>query len=536
VVAQSLGQGRVFVWIWGIVAAATCLLIVGYLAAAPQNHSRQQTTAPDITRPDIVFVQTPEVVSGPLSQQFPKGSAIFRLNGKAAPGEPAPLSDGFFAAADPQVNFEGTKVLFSGQKRQGERWQIWEMNLDGSNKRQVTECPEDCLRGAYLPGEEIAFTVEDGQGDQRHSYLAVAKADGSRQHPITFGPPDFALETVLRDGRIVATAPWPLTGGKSDGGSRLLYTLRPDGTALESFRCEHRENRIQADAEELEDGSLVFVARRHASGPVGGELEQIRRGAADSAPLGPRQKSLVNSDTPRLPRLKLSSSEVAGAPSRSRKLSAIAKVVYRWPRQLSADELIVSRQEGSANGFPTKFGLYAFHLKTGTVGEKIFADAKNSSIQPVVAAPHAVPKHYWSTLNPESLDGYFISLNSYLAGDMAHGHIATPIARVRVLTVNQATDEEHSLGEAPVESDGSFYVRVAANTPIRFVLLDAKGETIREEHSWVWTRPGEQRGCSGCHGDKALAPENHWPLTLKRLDTPTPLGEREHGSPTSQAK
>jgi hypothetical protein len=28
----------------------------------------------------------------------------------------------------------------------------------------------------------------------------------------------------------------------------------------------------------------------------------------------------------------------------------------------------------------------------------------------------------------------------------------------------------------------------------------------------------------GCHENKAIAPENRWPLALKRFDTPTPLG------------
>ena len=66
----------------------------------------------------------------------------------ATKGAPIHLTDGLFAAADPQINFEGTKVLFSGQKKQGERWQIWEMEKGGSNKREITQCTEDCLRGA----------------------------------------------------------------------------------------------------------------------------------------------------------------------------------------------------------------------------------------------------------------------------------------------------------------------------------------------------------------------------------------------------
>jgi hypothetical protein len=500
VVGQGLGQTRGSVRAWAVTATVACFWMVGFLSAAPQHNPAKHNQVPTLARPDIVFVQTPEFVPGPLARRFPKGSLIVRLSGTATKSGPVPLTDGFYAAADPQVSFAGTKVLFSGQKKEGERWQMWEMDLNGSNQRRVTQCSEDCLRGAYLPAEEIALTVEDSQGQKKESYLAVVKADGSQMRRITFGPAEFQLETVLRDGRIVASAPWPLTGGKENGGSELFYTLRPDGTALESFRCQHQENSAQVDAEELEDGSLVFVKEGRGSARFGGALERIQRGAAGATPLGTTQ------------------------------------AVYRSPRQLSVDELIVSKAETATNRKPGNFGLYAFHVKTGMLGERIFSDPRYSNIQAAVAAPHAIPKRYWPTLNLESLDGYFISLNSYLAADVARGQISTLIARVRVLTVNSVDGKERSLGEAPVEPDGSFYVRVPANAPIRFVLLDAKGEAIREERSWVWTRPGEQRGCPGCHGDKAIAPENRWPLTLKRFDTPTAMGEKDHGSATTQAK
>lgn len=410
------------------------------------------------------------------------------------------MTDGFFAAADPQISFEGTKVLFSAQRSEGERWQIWEMELDGSNKRQVTQCAENCLRAAYLAAGEIAFTVEEAKGKQWQSYLAVVNSDGTEFHRISFGPASFRLETVLRDGRIVASAPWPLIDANAASWSRLLYTLRPDGTALESFRCDHRKVTMQSDAEELEDGSLIYVQDIPAGSRNGGDLVQVPLGAPSGLPLSNGQ------------------------------------AVYQSARQLSKDKLLVAKAAPGSKDSAERFDLYTFRLKTGTVGERVFADPHLSSIQAVAVAPRAVPKHYWSTLNPTSATGYFISLNSYLSAKDSGGNISTPIAKVRVLTLDSSIGREHDMGDAPVESDGSFYVRVPANSPVRFVLLDAKGHTIREERSWVWTRPGEQRGCTGCHGDKAVAPENHWPLTLRRLDTPTPLGDTEHAAATAQAK
>jgi hydrazine synthase alpha subunit-like protein len=499
VVGQGLGQTRGVASLWAGIALVICLLLLGYLPASPQTAPAKHKVVSHVSLPNIVFVQTPKLASGPLAQRFPQGSAIVRLSPSNAPHNVLHLTDGFIAAADPQVNFDGTKILFSGQKASSDHWQIWEMDIEGSHKRQISQCSEDCLRGAYLPADEIALTVEEAKGSQFQSYLAVIKTDGSDFHRITFGSALFQLETVLRDGRIVASAPWPLLSAQKTG-SRMLYTLRPDGTALESFRCEHHEKAIQSDAGELADGTLLFVQKAATGTPTSGELIQIRLGALGSAPLGSPQAA------------------------------------YKSPKQISEFELIVAKQTITPANATGHFDLYLFNLNTGTVGERLYADPQLSSIQPIPVISHAVPKHYWNTLNPQSSTGNFISLNSYLSADAPHGRIATPISQVRVFTLNLSDGQERNLGEAPVEADGSFFVQVPANWPVRFVLLDAKGQVIREEHGWVWTRPGEERGCTGCHGDKAVAPDNRWPLTLRRFDTPTPLGEINHASASSQAK
>lgn len=499
-VGQGPGQTRGVDSVWASAVTVFSFLLIGHVIASSPAAPQKQGVAPSVSLPDIVFVQTPQITSGLLTQRFPQGSSIVRLVSSAKQNSVVNLTDGFFAAADPQVNFDGSRILFSGRKEQSDHWQIWEMNLDGSNKRQVTPCAEDCLRGAYLPADEIAFTVETMKGRQLLSYLAVAKTDGSGLHRITFGSALFQLETVLRDGRIVASAPWPLRAAAESDGSRLLYTLRPDGTALESFRCEHRRTTSLSDAAELTDGTLVFIRKAPAGATLGGELVQIKQGDPGTTP------------------------------------SSLRQALYQSPRQVADGDLILAKQALGATNQAGRFDLYLFDLKTGTLGARLYSDPLRSSIQPVPVVPRTTPKHYWNTLNPESSTGNFISLNSYLSADETRGRIAAPISHVRVFGLSPSDGTERNLGEAPVEADGSFFVKVPANLPIRFVLLDEKGKIIREQHGWVWTRPGEQRGCTGCHGDKAVAPENHWPQTLRRFDTPTPLGETEHASASSQAK
>jgi Hydrazine synthase alpha subunit middle domain len=485
------------------IAAVVCsvlLIRVPASSQAPPATEKASTTTARL--PDLIFVQAPQVAEGRLSQRFPQGSSIVRFSSPVQPRNTVHLTEGIFAAADPQISFDGTQVLFSGRKRQSDHWQLWEMDINGGEKRQITKCSQDCLRGAYLPAQEIAVTVEETTGKQTVSYLAVLNADGSDFRRITFGNASFRLETVLRDGRIVASAAWPLVATETSSRARILYTLRPDGTALESFRCDHKEKAIQTEAEELTDGSLIFVRAALTGSATGGELARIGQGDLQVTLLGPRATANV----------------------------------YESAGQISDNELVVAKQSAADKGPNAKFDLYLFNLKTAALGERVYADPQLSSIQPVIVAPRTVPKHYWNTLDPQSPTGNFISLNSYLSADAPDGRIATGISRVRVFALNATDGTERSLGEAPVEQDGSFFVQVPANCPVRFVLLDAKGQTIREEHSWIWTRPGEERGCTGCHGDKAMAPDNHWPLTLRRFDTPIALGDMNHGSATTPAK
>ena len=161
------------------------------------------------------------------------------------------------------------------------------MNIDGTGKRQITHGEDDCLRPAYLPRDQVVFTAVGAQGlAPLLAQLRVINRDGSGVHPISFGPSNLQVETVLRDGRILVSGSWPVGSRASSAASRLLYTLRSDGTALGAFRCEHGQPSFETEAEELDDGSVVFIRRSHTGSDLAGELRQIRQGASYNSPLG----------------------------------------------------------------------------------------------------------------------------------------------------------------------------------------------------------------------------------------------------------
>jgi hypothetical protein len=443
-------------------------------------------SAQSTNHPEILFVQAPSVKAGRLSERFPQGSRIVRL--KRGSKTPVNLTPSFFAAADPRISFDGSKVLFAGKKDAAAAWQIWEMNTDGTGQRQVTHCDGNCLAPAYLPRDAIAFSgeVQDAGGGRAYQ-IHFGKLDGTDVHPITFGPGDYELETVLQNGLILASARSPLQAAGKSENSRNLYTLRHDGSGLAAFRCEHQSPAIRSQAEELDDGSVVFVKNKVLGSEVGGDLAAIRRGAMHNSTLGP------------------------------------ASGLIWSPRQLEAERLIVARR-ATAPGAAGKFDLYSFDFIHGKFQAPIYEDSDLSSIEAVPVAAHPTPRWYWSTLSREAKVGYFICLDVSLSFDAPKGRLSPLPSEVRVLALDPATGKENSLGGAPVEQDGSFYIAVPPDRPVRFELLNADGKVAREQQSWIWARPGEEHGCVGCHEDRAAAPENRWPLALRRFDTPICLG------------
>jgi hypothetical protein len=80
-----------------------------------------------------------------------------------------------------------------------------------------------------------------------------------------------------------------------------------------------------------------------------------------------------------------------------------------------------------------------------------------------------------------------------------------------------------AMGQAPVEKDGSFFVQVPSERPIRFELLDGNSKTVRAAQGWFWVRRGEQRVCVGCHAGPERAPDNAVPAVLLRTTDPVKM-------------
>ena len=82
-------------------------------------------------------------------------------------------------------------------------------------------------------------------------------------------------------------------------------------------------------------------------------------------------------------------------------------------------------------------------------------------------------------------------------------------------------------GIVEVEEDGSFQLKIMADTPFRIRTLDEEDNVVRGPCSWLWLRPNERRGCIGCHEDPEMVPENKVSLAIRKSPVIIPVNITE---------
>lgn len=420
------------------------------------------------TRFDSDFIVTATPVYEPLAalrgkERFPQSAQLLLVHD----GKATSLVSEFAATADANVSFDGTHVLFAGRKTQADPWQIWETSLADRSIQQRTHSTTDAIRPLYLPGGRFIYAQRTPAGFELQSIaIEGASAPGAASDvlPISYANANAIPADILADGRILFEAGYPL----GTAGTPELFLVYSDGSGVESYRCDHGLARWAG--KQLASGDVVFTH--------GASLARF------TSPLAHEEHIL--------------------APP-----AQYASGIVETPEGV----WLVSARVGAEKHFAVKM------WKQGAKDLRpVFAEAAEDLVDPVLVAPRPTPKHHPSALHPWSYAN-LLALDARLSRE---GALKTVPVSVRLETRN-AEGHITSLGTAPVESDGSYFVQVPGDRPIRFSLLDNKGAVLRQEHGWFWARSGEQRICVGCHTGPEHAAENRVPAVLLRTTTPVDL-------------
>ena len=405
-------------------------------------------------------------------ERFPAGAQVMVKEGSGS----RELARGFAATTDPAVSFDGTRVLFAGKKSAQDSWQVWEVVVGGGEPKRITSCNGDCVRPFYLPGGRLVY-AEKLQG---RFVLQSAEFESGKTLQLYYAPGNAMPTDVLRDGRILFEAAYPMGSGTSPE----IYTVYSDGSGVESYRCDHGPKREAG--KQSASGDIVFATEQGLGRFTSALAHQVDVKAAAGEFAGDA--------------VQVSGEEwlVAWRPDGKAPWSLmnwIAATGAMTPWIVEGKTPPKRPEEGRLNGAPGA------------------SDA--NLLQPAVVAPRPVPNQHPSGLHEWSYAN-LLCLNAYTS---KYKFAPGSVAAMKLYTTDEA-GKAKLLGTSAVEADGSFYVQVPGDRPLQIELLDRQGKTLQREQGWWWARKGEQRICVGCHAGPERSPENAVPQVLVKSTKP----------------
>ena len=369
--------------------------------------------------------------------------------------------------------------------------------------------------GAYLvqarpvPRDLVLVTIESraedlsqSRGGPGRSWIALA-APGEEPRLLTGAFWSAASPAVSYDGRRFL-----FVGRREAAGPARIWEMRLDGSGERAVTPERGE---PADPAYLPDGRIIFSdevpPRPQAQGvralfscaPGGAGVTRLTFGLDGEARPAVLLDGRVRFERPAVPAGPGATPEVGGG-------TAARPVALAMHPDGTGAALL--HEDGVAGPAP--------EILSGVrppAGQMIAGAIR------VAARP--VPPVLTSVVNATRATGTLLCLDVYASQDPAVASLPRgTIGRVRVAAVRPgpaaggAGAEQDVLGEAPVLPDGSFFVEVPADTPLRLTLLHRDGRPLAALASGIWVRPNENRGCIGCHEERDRAPENRQPLAV----------------------
>jgi hypothetical protein len=369
-------------------------------------------------------------------------------------------------------------VYFTGKAGAESQWQIYEARVDGGHRRPVTSMPGGAAAPTLLPDGSLVFASPvprlGNQGPTAPPAQLYAQLPGAKPRQLTFGASGAADPTVLLDGRILfvsATAPGP--AGSARGLS--LFTINNDGTEITAFACQHDPPALIARPRQLPDGRIAFLASGLESAAADGSAECVRMAR------------------PFLSRAKL----LPGLTARIRSVCPDGE-----------NGLLVCAGDSRSS-----WAVYRVDSSAAKLGAPLFEDSRWDCVEAVVARPRQRPMGRISTIDPAQKTGQILCLNANDTTYDARQKAGAAATRIRVLAEVEP-GRRRSLGEVPVQEDGSFMAEIPADMALGFEALDPQGQVLRRVEPIMWVRPGENRSCTGCHAAHNRAPRNHRPLAV----------------------
>jgi len=469
--------------------------------------------------------------SGPT---YRLGNNIYSLSPPTPQGKLTQLTNyktGY--VADIEISWDAKKIIFC--KRGGKTdpwWHIFEMNIDGSNCKQLTFGPYHDVQPNYLPDGRIVFSSSRmGARDEYHGYLAtgltIMNPDGSDIHCIAFNLGRDSEPTILNDGRIGFSrlelfysrmkTEWNIEAVYPDGTRNVVlygpefrqfwydYT-RKEGINWVINGLRHRTLRI-AQISSYDKDHIIAITQKG--------LTLVGPGRNNQTFIPHDQKQAVTTPFP--------------LPDGNILCSAGEKNQYIINKR--------TEKKRKTNCLPIDLGIYIANPKTGKL-TLVYNDPEKADFEarPVLTrTPPNMPaeseasrsSRYTGTIicenarfSQEKLTtkrGRYIRIVEGLPSISRHQtHTYGKNNHPGIAWRNHTGLKTRVWGTFPLGTDGSFNLEVPADRFFHCQILDSDRRVVGNQLIWMYVRPGENKSCVGCHESP-----NSTPLLTKFAKTAT---------------
>jgi len=433
---------------------------------------------------------------------------------------------------DPDVHWDGKRIVFAMRPKREENYHIYEINVDGSGLKPLTSLPGVAdFDPVYLPDESIVFaSTRDPKYNMcsrdHASNLYRMNSDGSNIFRITRNTLFDNHPEVMPDGRILY-ARWEYVD-RNFGDAHSIWTVNPDGTNQAIYWGNNTAVPGAIFNQHLLPGTHQVLG-------IFGPHHMVLEGA------------MVIVD-------------------RTKGLDGPAPVVKLWPERLHNRPTIDHVREGGPFAcdhfarfhpiYQDPWPLSAKHFlvtKTPARGQMPgiwLVDVFGNEVPLHVERPGCYdamplgPRERPRTIPPrrtfDDSTSYVVLQNVY---EGTHMRGVKPGAIKHLRIVESGPKKTWSggswggqgyqapgmnwhdftnkviLGTVPVEADGSAYFEVPPERFIFFQALDADGMMVQSMRSGTVVQPGETQSCIGCHEDRLKAQDvrvSSGVLALKR--------------------
>gem|GEM_PF-258647 len=422
---------------------------------------------------------------------------------------------------DPSLSWDAAKILFSFKGTQNGNSTIYEIGIDGTGLRQITNLDNNGnpykgsggghhdVKPSYLSDGRIVFTSTRYSGlvpcaNNGVTILHVVNPDGSNIRTISVNNVTEFDPNQLPDGRILFGR-WEYID-KNALTIQSIWTVMPDGTnesALYSNNMVFPEAVLQAKPVPGNDHLVVATFAPHNAPPRGTiAMIDTRIGKND-------EKAIFNFEYPDRPTYDRGDSCDPWA------LSENVVIYSGVPDGDDAPQINVETTPYRKRNTPK---LNALMLIDRTGAKTVIHSDPNIDLHnPIPLVPRTKPAITADIADRSKITGNFFVYDVYEGmpevprGSLKWLRLIEETSRVSESPGGNSMNQTFSISSAlawspkiyhgivPINEEGSVFFEAPAGRALYFQVLDKDYRLVRSMRTFVQAVPGTTRSCTGCH-------------------------------------